>query len=162
MKQAIPVQNFNRDLANLGENLGEISRRSRRDSRRVFGRRDLEISGQSRRESRRDSRQDLGEIPGELLAAEISEKSWRDLGYLAEISSISPRSRQSRRDLGNLGEISSISPRSRQSRRDLGKNFVRVDVWRSVTAKILKSQNTQYETRINIVKRSQIKRRSFT
>ena len=35
-------------------------------------------------------------------------------------------------------------------------------LWRSVTAKILKSQNTQYETRINIIKRSQIKRRSFT
>ena len=41
MKQAIPVQNFNRDLANLGKNLGEI--------------------------------------PGEFLAAEISEKSWKNI-----------------------------------------------------------------------------------
>ena len=48
-----------------GENLGEMSSRSRRESRRVFGRRDLEIWPGSRRDleikTRRDSRRDLGQ-----------------------------------------------------------------------------------------------------
>ena len=57
-------------LANLGENLAEISARCRRDSRRAFGRRDL----------------------GKILAR--SRLSRRDLGNLAEISVISARSRQ--------------------------------------------------------------------
>ena len=73
----LPVQNFNRDLANLGENLGEI--------------------------------------PGEFLAAEIFEKSSRDLSHLGEILVISPRSRLSRRVLVNLADISVISARSRKN-----------------------------------------------
>ena len=90
----------------------ESRRESRRDlnsnrSRRVFGRRDFEISTRSWRESCEllageisRSRRDLSENLGEFLAGEIS-RSRRDLAEI--LKSRRPKTRRdSRRDLGKI------------------------------------------------------------
>ena len=88
-----------------------------RSPRRVFGRRDFEISARSRSESR----QDLSEILGEFLATEIL-RSRQDLGeILGEF--LATEILRSRQDLGEiLGEFldAKILKSRRDPRRDLG------------------------------------------
>ena len=100
----------------LGENLDEILR-SRRESRRVFGRRDFKISPRSRQDSRRDLK--------------ILLRSWRESRRVLgrRDFEILPRSRR------DLTEISAISPAKNSPRfspRSWSKFYQGLEPWESM------------------------------